>query len=70
MEQMSSQGLNTDIRARITEHQRRRLDVLAAYRRANGRDDDTASDVLRDALEAYLEENRPPDAFLESLGND
>jgi len=67
MEQMSSQGLNTDIRARISETQRRRVDALVAYRSATGADGDTASDVFRDALEAYLDEHRPPEAFLDAV---
>jgi hypothetical protein len=70
MEQMSSQGLNTDIRARISEEQRRRVDALVAYRSARGDDDDTASDVFRDALEEYLDENRPPEAFLDAVEDD
>lgn len=67
MEQMSSQGLNRDIRVRVTEERRRQVDALAAYRKARGDGDGDVSDVIRDALEEYLDEHRPPEAFLDSV---
>lgn len=52
--------LNTDLRVRVSEERRRQVEILADKRSSPG-DRVTVSDILRDALGTYLDDEAQTD---------